>query len=63
MNLSHIININPASTEDIPYMVNFSYKKRRAYEKVHPIFWRYAGRQAEISQAKWFKSYYLMTII
>lgn len=35
-------------------MVNLSYEKRRAYEKVQPQFWRYR-EGAEASQAAWFQ--------
>lgn len=41
--------------DDIPSMVALSYQKRRAYEKVQPKFWRYAGTHAEVLQAKWFE--------
>lgn len=46
--------IRPSTHADIPSMVILSNQKRRQYENAHPQFWRYAGEQAEISQAKWF---------
>lgn len=36
-------------------MVALSYIKRRKAEKAQPQFWRYAGAEAEINQAKWFE--------
>ncbi len=47
--------IRVAKHFDIPSLVALSYQKRRAYEKAQPQFWKYAGPQAEISQAKWFE--------
>jgi hypothetical protein len=47
------INVRLAQSEDITSMVNLSYGKRRAYEKVQPQFWRYK-KGAESSQATWF---------
>ncbi len=41
--------------QDVPDMVDLSYQKRRAYEKVQKQFWKCAGPEAEISQAKWFE--------
>ncbi len=48
------INVRLAQSEDIASMVNLSYEKRRAYEKVQPQFWRYK-KGAEASQANWFQ--------
>lgn len=50
------IHAHIAKNEDIPFMVALSYEKRRTYEKVQPKFWKYAGTQAESSQANWFES-------
>jgi hypothetical protein len=54
MNKQNDISIRPSQVNDISFMVEISYQKRRAYEKAQPIFWKYAGPDAEISQAKWF---------
>ncbi len=48
------INIRHAKLEDIASMVNLSYEKRRAYERVQSQFWRYK-KGAEASQANWFQ--------
>lgn len=49
------ILIRLAETTDISSFVALSYKKRRAYEKVQPQFWKYAGPEAEKSQKQWFE--------
>lgn len=49
------ISIRFSQASDIPRLVEMSYQKRRSYEKAQPRFWKYAGAQAEISQAKWFE--------
>ena len=48
-------SIRFSQVSDIPMMVEMSYKKRRAYEKDQPQFWKYAGPQSEILQTKWFE--------
>ena len=49
-------SIRPFQVKDIPMMVEMSYHKRRSYEKAQAVFWKYAGPNAEISQARWFES-------
>ena len=49
------ISIRPSQVCDIPGIVQMSNQKRRSYEKAQPQFWKYAGPDAEISQAKWFE--------
>ncbi|WP_341761343.1 hypothetical protein [Candidatus Tisiphia endosymbiont of Thecophora atra] len=49
------ILIRLAETTDISSFVALSYKKRRAYEKAQPQFWKYAGSESEESQKQWFK--------
>lgn len=47
--------IKKAELIHINAMVNLSYLKRRSYEKVHPLFWKYAGKNAETAQKEWFE--------
>jgi predicted acetyltransferase len=59
--------IRPSILEDIEGLVSLSKKKRLAYEKAQPRFWRYAGPDAEKSQTQWFtdllshKDYIILT--
>ena len=46
--------IRLATTADVVSMVSLSDQKRRAYEKVHPRFWRRAEKANE-AQSQWFK--------
>ena len=55
MPTSNHILIRPAESRDIQSMVDLSYIKRRKAEKAQPQFWRYAGAEAEMTQAKWFE--------
>ncbi|HQY22392.1 MAG TPA: GNAT family N-acetyltransferase [Gammaproteobacteria bacterium] len=48
------IVIRLATSVDIEHMVAMSYQKRRDYEKAQPQFWKWAGVDAEVLQAKWF---------
>lgn len=50
------IVIRPSTSADIDQLVSLSKMKRLAYEKAQPQFWRYAGPNAEKSQAAWFKT-------
>lgn len=50
------ILIRPSRLSDIDAIVSMSYQKRLAYEKAQPQFWKYAGPEAEASQAQWFQS-------
>jgi predicted acetyltransferase len=54
-NIKDNVSIRFANTSDIQDIVKMSYQKRRAYEKVQPQFLKYAGSDAELSQAKWFE--------
>jgi len=47
------VSIRPARASDIAAMISLSYRKRRAYEKAQPQFWRYAPG-AEESQRQYF---------
>lgn len=49
------IFIRPSHVNDIQTIVEMSYQRRRDYEKAQPQFWKYAGPEAELSQAKWFE--------
>lgn len=49
-----IFSIRKALETDIPAMVDLSYVKRHAYEKVQPQFWKQAENANEC-QTKWFK--------
>jgi predicted acetyltransferase len=46
--------IRQAVADDIPAMVELSYRKRREYEKAQPQFWQYV-ENAEDFQGQWFK--------
>lgn len=46
--------IRKAEKIDISSTVELSKIKRQDYEKVKPQFWKYAGKQAEEIQSKWF---------
>ena len=46
--------IRIAQVGDIAECVALSYTKRRQYELAQPVFWKYAGPQAETTQAQWF---------
>lgn len=46
--------IASATTSDRDAMNALSYQKRRAYEKAHPQFWKWAGQSGENAQRKWF---------
>ncbi len=48
------ILVRLATSVDVEYMVAMSYQKRRDYEKAQPQFWKWAGIDAEVLQAKWF---------
>jgi predicted acetyltransferase len=45
----------PSIISDINTFVSMSKVKRLSYEKAQPKFWKYAGPEAESSQAKWFE--------
>lgn len=45
----------PAQAIHVPLMSELSSLKRKAYEKVQPQFWSYAGISGDQAQIKWFK--------
>lgn len=49
------ILIRPSEISDIDDMILLSKAKRLNYEKAQPQFWRYAGKQGDNAQRKWFK--------
>lgn len=49
------LKIRKSTIQDIESIILLSYHKRRFYEKAQPQFWKYAGPEAEIKQAKWFE--------
>lgn len=52
--MSLFVQVRFSTSQDIGVMLSLSKAKRLAYEKAQPQFWRYSGREAEESQAKWF---------
>jgi chloramphenicol 3-O phosphotransferase len=50
------ILIRPSVISDLDDMALLSKAKRLNYEKAQPQFWRYAGKQGDNAQRKWFKT-------
>ncbi len=50
-----MISIRSTQISDIPFIVEMSHQKRLSYEKAQPVFWKYAGSEAELSQTQWFE--------
>lgn len=53
--MTEAILIRPSILSDINTLVSMSKVKHRSYEKEQPKFSKYAGPEAEPSQAKWFE--------
>lgn len=49
------ISVTKAKSKHIKDMNHLSFLKRKYYEENQPVFWKWAGKQGEIEQQKWFK--------
>lgn len=47
------MGIRPATTDDVPRLVELSHQKREQYQAYSPVFWRMAD-SADRAQAGWF---------